>query len=242
MFVSTKALVLKKTPYDEKGVVLKLFTEQYGTQSFVMKNAYSSYNRRLLPLFSPLSLVEVQFDDRKLNQMMYIKEVSCYFHYQNIPYDIAKSSLLFFYCELLYRLLYDSNADAKLYTFIEQMLMTMDEEASVRSDSHLTFMLQLSQILGFAPINNYDEKQRYFSIQHSSFIDYRIDEEDTLSAESSRYLHQLMNEKQSEPIPRPTRNNLLQSMIQYFMQHNEQIKKIESVKILAELSESLSAI
>lgn len=242
MFVSSKAFVLKKTQFDEKGVVLKLFTEKYGTQSFVMRNAFSAANRRLLPLFSPLSLVEIQFDDRKLNQMMYIKEVICYFHYRNIPYDIAKSSLLFFYCELLYRLLYESAADQKLYDFVERELMALDDAEQVRPDSHLRFMMQLSRILGFAPIDNYNEKECYFSIQHSSFINYRIDEEDTLPAETSLILHRLMNGDLEKPASKSTRNQLLNSLIRFFMLHNEQIRKMESVKVLAEISEGLSGL
>ena len=112
----------------------------------MVKNAFSNKNRHLLPLLSPLSMVELQFDDRKLNQLMYLKELTCYRQYQNIPYDIIKSSLMMFYGELLYRLLYEYGEDSQLYAFIEQRMCQLDETEHVRPDTHIDFMIQMSRI------------------------------------------------------------------------------------------------
>ena len=45
MFVSSKALVLHKTKYGDSGIVVKFFTEKYGTQTFIIKSAFSPKNR-----------------------------------------------------------------------------------------------------------------------------------------------------------------------------------------------------
>ena len=48
MFVTSKAIVLHKTKYADSGIVVKMFTERYGTQTFIIKNAFSAKNKQLL--------------------------------------------------------------------------------------------------------------------------------------------------------------------------------------------------
>lgn len=235
MFVSSKALVLHKTKYDESGIIVKTFTEAYGTQTFIIKNAFSAKNRHLLPLFSPLSMLELQFDDRKINQLMYLKEVTCYQQYRDIPFNIVKSSLLMFYSELLYRLLYEYGEDRNLYAFVEQRLTQLDEAEVVRADTHIDFMLKMAQVLGFAPIDNYDSAHPVFSILHSAFVGNWVDEEQNFSPAASQVLYAMMCDQLPQPAPKPIRNELLQGMLRYYKRHNEHIGKIESVCILADV-------
>lgn len=235
MFVATRALVLHKTKYADNGMVVKLFTQKFGTQTFIIKNAYSVKNKRLLPLFSPLSMLEIQFDDRKINQLMYFKEVTCYYQYQDLPCDMVKSSLLLFYCELLYRLLYESGIDEQLYDFLENYLQQLDQSDGVRADAHILFMLRMSQILGFAPNDNRDQTHPYFSIEQSSFVMNRYDNDAVLSQEASEVLSQMISGTLSSPAVKTIRKELLSGMIRYYQRHNEQIRKIESVAILAEI-------
>lgn len=226
---------MHKTKFADSGIVVKFFTEKYGTQTFIVKNAFSNKNRHLLPLLAPLSMVELQFDDRKLNQLMYLKELNCYRQYQNIPYDIIKSSLLMFYSELLYRLLYEYGEDSQLYSFIELRMMDLDEVVKVRPDTHIDFMLQMSRILGFAPVTNFDNSHQIFSIPQSSFVHNWVDEEQNLSPAASKALFAMMNDPLPQPAPKTIRNELLQGMLRYYKHHNEHIGKIESVSILADI-------
>ena len=235
MFVSSKALVLHKTKYDESGIIVKTFTEAYGTQTFIIKNAFSAKNRHLLPLFSPLSMLELQFDDRKINQLMYLKEVTCYQQYRDIPFNIVKSSLLMFYSELLYRLLYDYGEERNLYAFVEQRLTQLDEAEVVRADTHIDFLLRMSQVLGFAPIDNYDSAHPVFSILQSAFVSNWVDAEQSFSPAASQVLYAMMCGQLPQPAPKQIRNELLQGMLRYYKRHNEHIGKIESVAILAEV-------
>lgn len=238
MFVTSKAIVLHKTKYADSGIVVKVFTERYGTQTFIIKNAFSAKNKHLLPLFAPLSLLELQFDDRKLNQLMYLKEANCYNQYANIPFDIVKSSLLMFYGELLYRLLYDYGADQQLFAFIEERMRRLDVAATVRPDTHIDFMLRMSQILGFYPVPNYDQSHPVFSITQSAFVGNWVDEEQNLSPTASAVLFAMMNDTLPHAAPKSVRNELLQGMLRYYKHHNEHIGKIESVSILADILKS----
>ena len=235
MFVTSKAIVLHKTKFADSGIVVKVFTERFGTQTFIIKNAFSAKNKHLLPLLAPLSMVELQFDDRKLNQLMYLREVNCYHQYTDIPFNIIKSSLLMFYGELLYRLLYEYGEDRQLYAFVEQRMMQLDDAETVRPDTHIDFMLKMSQILGFYPVANYDQTHQVFSIVQSAFVRDWVDEEQSISPAASAVLFAMMNDALPLAAPKAVRNELLKGMLRYYKRHNEHIGKIESVSILADI-------
>lgn len=191
-----------------------------------------------MALFSPLSMLELQFDDRKLNQLMYLKEVTCYHQYNVIPFDMVRSGVLMFYCELMYKLLYDAGADGRLYAFLEEELYALDMDEVLRPDCHLWFMLRLATILGFAPSNNYSEKSCFFCPDQSSFQSVFMKDENAFSGEASVVLSKMLNSEEL-PVPSKTiRNELLQGLINYFKIHNNQIREIESVRILAEMMKS----
>ena len=111
----------------------------------------------------------------------------------------------------------------------------LDAAEKVRPDTHIDFMLQMSQILGFYPVANYDSTHTIFSILHSSFVSHWVDEEQSLSAEASRLLFAMMGESLPPVAPKAVRNELLQGMLRYYKRNNEHIGKIESVSILADI-------
>ena len=140
-----------------------------------------------------------------------------------------------FYGELLYRLLYEYGEDGQLYGFVEERMRQLDEMEQVRSDTHIDFMLQLSRILGFAPVSNFDNDHQIFSIPQSSFVHNWVDEEQNFSPMASKVLFNMINDAMPQPAPKAIRNELLQGMLRYFKHHNEHIGKIESVSILADI-------
>lgn len=236
MFVSTKALVLHATKYSDTSLIVKLYTEKFGTQSFIVKNAFSPRSRQKVSFFAPLTLLELQFDDHKLNQLMFIKEVRCYRHYRVIPFDMVRSSLLMFYAELLYKLLFEAGEDSRLFAFLEQELCNLDEISQVRPDCHIFFMLQLADLMGFAPIDNYDEKHCYFSLEQSSFQTQLTLDSSCLSAELSAVLGSMMRGERNGPAHKKQRNELLNALIDYFKLHNDQLRHLDSLDILRQIS------
>ena len=140
-----------------------------------------------------------------------------------------------FYGELLYRLLYEYGEDRQLYSFIEQRMMQLDDTEKVRPDTHIDFMLKMSQILGFYPVPNYDLSHPIFSIVQSAFVREWVDGEQNLSPAASAALYAMMTDTLPLAASKPVRNELLKGMLRYYKRHNDHIGKIESVSILADI-------
>ncbi|MEG1555588.1 MAG: DNA repair protein RecO [Bacteroidales bacterium] len=235
MLVKTKGVVLHKTRYSETSIIVKIYTEQLGTRSFIVKNVFSKKNRLHISQFAPLSMLELCFDNKNHHSLLFLKEINRYYHFTLIPFDIARNSILIFYNELLYKLLSDAGEDSLLFDFIETEMMKLDMASINTTDLHLKFMVNLSKILGFFPQNNFSDKQCYFSIEEAQFVRYNTANEAIISKEASEFLHLIMSGKEEVIPPKIIRNELLIALIAYFQIHNEQIKKIESIEILAEV-------
>ena len=239
MLVATRGIVLHTTKYADHSLIINIFTEEFGTRAFMVKNAFSKKNKINYAYFSPLALLELHFYQKK-SDIHFLKEVSFHCHYSRIPLDPVRQSLLFFYNEFLYKLLFQYGEDKSLFHFLENSLLELDSEVvDAFADIHLRFMVKLSHYLGFFPEQNHSEKNAHFNLLESAFQPYFFDNGDFLSKEASLYLNQLMqgvHHNVTTPLPHKViRNELLHFLVKYFELHHEGIKKIESIDILVQL-------
>jgi len=238
MYISTKAILLHKTKYGDNSLIIKLFTEKAGTQSFIIKNAFSKKSKLHYTLFSPLALLEITYSQHKSGEIHYLKEARIARHFTQIPFDIARNTILLFYNEILYKLLFQYGEDSILYQFIEDSIVETNTQDVTLSDVHIKFLVALSCFSGFAPQPDYTSHRCYFSIQNACFLDTYI-QFDSLSRNASFYLFQILSHLETPqtvaPASKSTRTELLNGLVKYFEIRNEGIKKIKSLEILAQI-------
>lgn len=237
MLVSTKGIVLHRIKYADTSLIVNIFTEDFGTRSFMVKNAFSKKNKINYSHFVPLTLLDITFYDKKTD-ILFLKEVSFRFPFRHTVFDPSRHSILVFYSEILYKTLYHYGEDRHLYQYLEKSIRELDTENTPPPDTHIRFMLKLAQCLGFVPENNYSEKNRYFHISGSSFAPYYFDNGEFLPGDASLYLKTLLEnmDTPAERLPsKIIRNRLLHAMVRYFEIHIEGIKKIESIEIMAQI-------
>ena len=239
MYISTRAILLHKTKYGDNSLIIKLFTEKSGTQSFIIKNAFSKKSKLSYTLFSPLALLEITYNQRKSGEIQFLKEIQITHHFTLIPFDIVRNTILLFYNEILYKLLFQYGEDSNLYQFLEKSILEIDMQEITLSDIHIKFLVSLSGLVGFAPRLNYTDNDCYFSIQDACFSNIYFHNGSFLSREASLYLFQILSHLetlQSVPIAaKNIRTELLNGLVKYFEIHNEGIKKVESLEILAQI-------
>ena len=206
MLTKTKGIVLQRTKYADTGLIIKIFTKEHGNVSFFVKNSFSKKSKFSNALFAPLSLLELNFDYRRKSSLQYFKEVTTYYQYSSIPFNLSKNLIFIFYTELISKLLYETFEDEELYLY-RKTINRVRYDRVIRPDIHLIFMYELSRKLGFEPINNYDKDICYFSIVNAQFARDFINNEDLLSKEASYYLQQIIIFYQNqENITLPSKN------------------------------------
>ena len=233
MLINTKGIILHSTKYSDTSLVVKIYTEARGTQSFIVKGVFGKKGKLRPALFASLALVNLTFDDNPRHNLKYIREMSLQHTPSDLSFDPVRSSILMFYNELLYKLLPEAGEDVVLFHFLEQEIPDVAGVGELFPDRPLRFMIRLSVVLGFFPENNYSERECHFSLAEGRFQSYYVDERNDLPEDESRYLSQLICDDGLVRADRTLRNSLLRYLIQYYIIHNEQTRTIESVDVLA---------
>ena len=233
MIVSTPGIVMHATKYGDTSLIVKIFTQQQGNQSFMIKGAFRKNNRFAASYFTPLAMMDISYDDHNRGSLKYLKDIAPRKTSDSLFYDPAKSSILLFYNEILYKLLADAGEDKVLFDFLRKEIEGVHVATGNLAELPLRFLLRLCKVMGYSPEDNYSATDGYFSMQECRFQPCYAEDAGFMNREESAYLHQLLSQESQVPASRMLRSALLKRLVAYLQMHNEQIRKIDSLEILA---------
>ena len=224
---------MRATKYGDTSLIVKIFTQQQGNQSFIIKNAFRKNNRFAASYFTPLAMMDISYDDHSKGSLKYLKDIAPRKTSSPLFYDPAKSSILLFYNEILYKMLMDSGEDSALFDFLQEEINKVHTASSNIAELPLRFLLRLSRVMGYEPEDNFSSQNPIFSLHECRFQRFYMEEAGFLSEAQSYYLHELLSKEEPVTVTRGVRTALLKNLVAYFQMHNEQIRKIDSLEILS---------
>lgn len=171
MIYRTKGIVLRTMKYGETSIVVNIFTELFGIQSYLVNGIRtSSKTSSKASLFQPTSILEMEVYHNELKNLQRIKEFKWNYLYKNILSDITKNSVAVYMIELLQKCLKQPENNIALFEFCEESLMQLDvAEESVTANFPLYFSLQLVHFSGFSIRNNYSKEKLILDLQEGTF-------------------------------------------------------------------------
>ncbi len=149
MIVRSSGVLLASTPYSETSLILKVYTEEFGLNSFLFKGARSKKNKRQQPLFRPFSIVEV-VHYRGKSELHLVKEFSIEHPLHHTAASPEKGCISLFLSEFLFRILDPDIPDRSVYQHIYQSIKILDLSDNF-INFHLQFLLGLTGYLGIYP-------------------------------------------------------------------------------------------
>lgn len=234
MFINSKGIVLHKNKYADSSLIVKIYTETHGTLTFLIKNAFAKKSKFNASLFGSLNVLDLTFNYTPQREILFLKEASLHQPFNEIPFDLNKSSILIFYNELLYKYLIHADADTELFHLIENNLYELDTTTENIADFHIKFLIKLINQQGITPENNYSTSHRYLSLYKERF-EQTYHPDDTLSEASSLYISNLFNKETPQKINKETRLETLRGLVSYLQIHYEHIGTINSISILSNI-------
>jgi DNA repair protein RecO (recombination protein O) len=150
MLVKSKGIVLNYIQYKETSIITKIYTEEYGLQSFIVNGVRNKKAKIGIALFQPLTLIEIVFFYKEGKGLKRINEIKCSIPLQKIPYDIKRSCVSLFISEVLYKTIGEEASDQDMFNFLYSSVLFLDQE-EFNPDFHVWFLIQLSSYLGFRP-------------------------------------------------------------------------------------------
>lgn len=236
MICKTDGIVIHTLKYGETSIIARIFTSEMGMQSYLVRGVRKSRSTNKQLLFQPLTLVSMVAYHKDSDGLRNIKEIGFLKTFQSIPYDIRKTSLAIFLAEILSHSLKNQEANNKLFDFIRDALLYLDQAKGQIANFHLVFLLQLSRFLGFQPRDNHDKHNRYFNLQEGVY-QHIIDNAETcldksLSSTFSKLSATALTDLESLSVPKTQRKELLNRTIDYYRYHLAGMPALKSHTVL----------
>ena len=236
MLHDTRGIVFQQFKYAESSIIVKVYTENFGLQSYIVKGIRSKKAKIKSALFEPLNLLDLVVYHKERKDLHHFKEVKVAFVYQSIPVDFVKRSLLFFLNELLYRSIREQTPNKRLFEWLYNALTWLDLSGGNITNYHLVFCIQLSRFLGFYPKKEPQLKTNVFDLQEGQFLT-NIPEHPHYIAGPVVALLDKFQDTSFElsgkvEITNKDRRKLLETLMMYYRLHLPDFGEMKSIEVL----------
>lgn len=238
MLQKTRGIVFKVTDYQEASVIVQIFTEKLGLQSYIINGVKKPKAKISRNMLQPLHLLDMVVYHKGNGAIQRIKELKSAPVLQTIPYDIIKSSLALFLNEVLYKAVKQQTDDEYLFNYIWHSIEWLDNCSGNLANFHLIFLVGLTRYLGFYP-HNAGVDQEYFDLKDGVFTRYKPESMQYLSAPHSHNFYNLLqytyDSMEQLKLPNEERRFLINKLMDYYALHVGGFGNIRSNEILEEV-------
>lgn len=220
MLHKTRGIVFRFTKYGESSIIVTIFTELFGIQTYLVNGVRSKSAKGKIALFQPLTLLDLVVYYKENANIKRIKEVKCLHQYQSLAADLRKSTIAIFISEVLNKTVKDESHAQEIFEFLYHALILLDHQQTAVENFHLIFLIKLSRFLGFG------------AHQSDEILGARI-----LDPEEENILKKLLQTDFTEVIPMTNaqRRNVLEAILRFYSLHIESLGEIKSVQVLREV-------
>jgi DNA repair protein RecO (recombination protein O) len=239
----TKGIVLRTVKYGETSLVVTVFTELFGVQSYLVNGVRISSKKGSgkANLFQPSAILDMVVYYSEQKNLQRIKEFNWGHLYQHILWDVKKNAVALFMVELLTKCLKQPEANPDLFHFTEDAFVHLDQSSdTVMANFPLFFALHLAVLLGFRITDNYSSQLSFFDLLEGKFVHERPVHPHLLEEKQAAITSQLLkvmqpHELEDIKLNHDFRRNLLYAYENYYALHIQDFGKLKSLPVLGEI-------
>lgn len=230
MLIATKGIVFKSIKFQETSLIVKIYTETHGLQTFMVKGVRSTKANGKAAMFQPGMLIDLIMYHKEHKSFQSLREYRASHVYTSVMDDIRKSSVLMFLVEVLSQCIHEGTEDNQLYVFIADSLKNFDE-SEFEANFHIQFLLEFMKYLGIYPTSRQTGLMTNFNIREGEFTAYSATNTFMVRDEESSLFNQvLVNDTMA--LDRKSRKIVLKILLDYYTYHIENFKGVKSLKVL----------
>jgi DNA repair protein RecO (recombination protein O) len=239
MIEKSKAVVLKSLKYSESSIILTLYTQTAGRQTYMVNGVRSAKTKQKAGILQPMFLLDIEAYHKPGREMQRLKEFRLSEIYQSIPFNVVKSTMSIFLAEVLYKALQNIEPEPDFFDFIYHSMQYLDSLDEGVANFHLWFLVRGIGSLGYGLQNNQSPVMPWFDLKSGSFVASKPTMPETPNRELSVYLsdfitmdlHQLKTYKISGEM----RGRMLETIVRYYNIHIDAMGEIRSLEVMKEV-------
>lgn len=239
MLHKTKGVVLGSINYNDKYILVQIYTEAFGRVTYMVSKTKSKNTKVPKALFASLFVLELEVDHQASRDIQRIREARAIRQLYTISNDLKKTSMVFFLSEFLTRVLKDANDSKLVYYFLDQSIFILEETDNSIANYHLVFMLKLTRFLGFHPNLEEYSRNKFFDMINGDFVvvpplhkHYLGKEESYTMSLFARITYDNMHHFK---FSRNDRTNIINRILEYYRLHLYDFPELKSLEVLHQL-------
>ena len=240
MLQLARGIALKYFNYSESSIIVKIFTKEFGLQSYIIKGLHAKKSTTGLAHFQPLTLLEFVADQKENKTIHHLKEPRVVFTFQSLHTDVTKRMLLVFIAELLYKSIREEASDKAMFEWIYNALTLLDLCEGEVNNYHLVFMIMLSRFLGFYPKTEVEDNVLFFDLHDGKFSRHQPLNPEFISGELAEQLFGLYRSSfencNEVKIGTTQRRKLIDVLVSYYQFHLPGFDEMKSIEVLKTIS------
>lgn len=190
-------------------------------------------------LFSPLCILDLEMNYKAARELQNLKEFSVSYSPADIYSNIRKSSVAIFLGEMLTSVLKEESPNEEMFEYLERSIIYFDRSHENYSNFHIAFLSGLTSFLGFEPGSRDKGEERFFDMANGRFSPLPPVHGNYASEEISGILADFFaasyDSAASIRLNGKLRNEVLETLLEYYALHLPGLKKINSLEILKEV-------
>ncbi len=239
MLYKTRGIVFKTTNYGENSVIVQVFTEKLGLQSYIINGVKKPRAKISSNMLQPLYLLDMVVYHKAGGNIQRIAELKNAPVLISIPYDMVKTAIVMFLNEVLYKAIKHQAADENLFGFIFHAIEWLDHQQEGLANFHLLFLLKLTRYLGFYPQVNQDTNAGYFDLKDGVFKRNKPEHTLYLSSPYTQHFNKLLQHSFENmyqlKLTIDERRYQINKLLQYYALHIEGFGQVHSHEVLEEV-------
>ncbi|PUZ27860.1 DNA replication and repair protein RecO [Chitinophaga costaii] len=242
MLHKTRGIVLRQVKYGDTSLIVSIFTELFGVQSYMVNGARSAKPKATKGnLLQPGNILDMVVYHHEQKNMQRIAEFKLGYIYSSLSFNVVKNTVSMYMIELLQKCLRQPEQQSELYYFAEHMLQLLDQAPmNVVGNLPLYFTLQLSSHMGFQISGQYSEYTHYLDLKEGVFKDLPPHHPFHLDAQNSEFTSQLLHATDIAGIMgvsmnKDQRRKLLYAYLDFYKLHLPEFTDLHSPPILHEI-------
>lgn len=236
MLHKTRAIVFKVTKYSESSVIIKAYTDMFGVQSYIINGVRSAKGKSKSALYQHGNLLDMVVYHKEQANLLRISECGFAHIYEDLPFNIVKSSLLIFYLEILNKIVGEHETNEALFDFLFEIFIELDQTSKPLANHHIWFLLALTKYLGCYPTSS---NETYFDLKEGMFVEHFPAHQQFLNEHLSNAFRAIIEPELKNydqiTLKAADRKIILQQLLIYFRLHIQDFGELRSYEILETL-------
>lgn len=224
MLFKTRGIVLSHLKFKETSIIVKIFTEEFGLQTYIINGIRSKKSQGRMALYQALTLLDLVVYKNEQKSIQRISECRCEYPFVKIPFDMKKSAVVMFCAELLSKTIKNEGLeDRNKFSFIRDHLIKLDDTIEDIEHFPIHFAIHLAKFAGFEIesalhlVNDYGYNSPLKEVQLVEYLDAHLKNKEILA--TSLDLRRLA----------------MSCLMNYYNGHLDGFSKMKSLQVLKQL-------